>query len=62
MCAGRSNRSFNRRRIVAAIRNVLWWLVVAALLWLSDRDRLRGDDAVEAIGVRAPGAGSRSRG
>jgi len=23
-------------------RNVLWWLVVAALLWLGDCDRVRG--------------------
>ena len=38
---------------------MLWWLLVAALLWLSDCDRLRGGDVVEAIGCQ--GAGGKGR-
>jgi hypothetical protein len=41
------------------IRNVLWWLLVAALLWLSDWDRRRGADAVEVIGCQGPGGEGR---
>jgi len=43
-------------------RTALWWALVAALLWLSDCDRLRGGRVARVVGCQgAGGAGAQPK-